>query len=428
MIWAFLGGVLGLTVMSGAVLGAALGLTGFAILEIFGGGVTRLGVQAVFNVLAEFTLTAIPLFILLGDVLVASGLASGIYKAMSPLFGRLRGGLLHTNIAVCTVFGAVSGSSMSVSAAVGSVAYPELSQRGYDRRLVVGSLAGGGTLGLLIPPSLSLLIYGALTDTSIGKLFLAGVLPGLMMAALFMVYIEITVRRQPSLAPQEPRMPWGETLRATMAVWPILVLILAVLGSLFAGIATPTESAAVGVAAAVLLGFTMGDLTWPKLAKTFLSSASTFAVIALVFMGAVILAQSISLMQLPQKMLETISGVGMSPLVLLVVIVFIYLLLGLIFDGLSMMVMTLPVVFPLMTGLGFDAIWLGVVITMMVEIGMLTPPVGMNLFVLVGITQGKVTLAEAAMGALPFWILLMVGVAILTVVPGIATWLPSVAL
>ena len=428
MIWAFLGGVLGLTVMSGAVLGAALGLTGFAILEIFGGGVTRLGVQAVFNVLAEFTLTAIPLFILLGDVLVASGLASGIYKAMSPLFGRLRGGLLHTNIAVCTVFGAVSGSSMSVSAAVGSVAYPELSQRGYDRRLVVGSLAGGGTLGLLIPPSLSLLIYGALTDTSIGKLFLAGVLPGLMMAALFMVYIEIMVRRQPSLAPQEPRMPWGETLRATMAVWPILVLILAVLGSLFAGIATPTESAAVGVAAAVLLGFTMGDLTWPKLAKTFLSSASTFAVIALVFMGAVILAQSISLMQLPQKMLETISGVGMSPLVLLVVIVFIYLLLGMIFDGLSMMVMTLPVVFPLMTGLGFDAIWLGVVITMMVEIGMLTPPVGMNLFVLVGITQGKVSLAEAAMGALPFWILLMVGVAILTVVPGIATWLPSVAL
>ena len=428
MIWAFLGGVLGLTVMSGAVLGAALGLTGFAILEIFGGGVTRLGVQAVFNVLAEFTLTAIPLFILLGDVLVASGLATGIYKAMSPLFGRLRGGLLHTNIAVCTVFGAVSGSSMSVSAAVGSVAYPELSQRGYDRRLVVGSLAGGGTLGLLIPPSLSLLIYGALTDTSIGKLFLAGVLPGLMMAALFMVYIEITVRRQPSLAPQEPRMPWGETLRATMAVWPILVLILAVLGSLFAGIATPTESAAVGVAAAVLLGFTMGDLTWPKLAKTFLSSASTFAVIALVFMGAVILAQSISLMQLPQKMLETISGVGMSPLVLLVVIVFIYLLLGMIFDGLSMMVMTLPVVFPLMTGLGFDAIWLGVVITMMVEIGMLTPPVGMNLFVLVGISQGKVTLAEAAMGALPFWILLMVGVALLTAVPGIATWLPSVAM
>ncbi|MEI6382650.1 MAG: TRAP transporter large permease subunit [Betaproteobacteria bacterium] len=428
MIWAFLSAVLGFTVLSGAVLGAALGLTGFAILEIFGGGATRLGVQAVFNVLAEFTLTAIPLFILLGDILVASGLAAGIYKAMSPLFGRLRGGLLHTNIAVCTVFGAVSGSSMSVSAAVGSVAYPELVQRGYDKRLVVGTLAGGGTLGLLIPPSLSLLIYGALTDTSIGKLFLAGVIPGLMMALLFMIYIEVKVYLQPQLAPREKVLPWSETIQATVAVWPILILILAVLGSLFAGIATPTESAAVGVAAAVILGFTMGDLNFKKLGKTFFSSATTFAVIAFVFMGAVILAQSISLMQLPQKMLEIISGVGMSPLVLLIVIVFIYLLLGMIFDGLSMMVMTLPVVFPLMTGLGYDPIWLGVVITMMVEIGMLTPPVGMNLFVLVGIAQGKVTLAEAASGALAFWVLLMLGVAILTAVPSIATWLPSVAL
>jgi len=428
MIWAFLSAVLGFTVLSGAVLGAALGLTGFAILEIFGGGATRLGVQAVFNVLAEFTLTAIPLFILLGDILVASGLAAGIYKAMSPLFGRLRGGLLHTNIAVCTVFGAVSGSSMSVSAAVGSVAYPELVQRGYDKRLVVGTLAGGGTLGLLIPPSLSLLIYGALTDTSIGKLFLAGVIPGLMMALLFMIYIEVKVYLQPQLAPREKVLPWSETIQATVAVWPILILILAVLGSLFAGIATPTESAAVGVAAAVIFGFTMGDLNFKKLGKTFFSSATTFAVIAFVFMGAVILAQSISLMQLPQKMLEIISGVGMSPLVLLIVIVFIYLLLGMIFDGLSMMVMTLPVVFPLMTGLGYDPIWLGVVITMMVEIGMLTPPVGMNPFVLVGIAQGKVTLAEAASGALAFWVLLMLGVAILTAVPSIATWLPSVAL
>ena len=295
-------------------------------------------------------------------------------------------------------------------------------------RSVVGTLAAGGTLGLLIPPSLSLLIYGALTDTSIGKLFLTGVLPGLMMALLFMIYIEFKTRREPSLVPREAAMAWGPTLRSALAVWPILVLILAVLGSLFAGIATPTESAAVGVAAAALMGFTQGDLTWRKLGQTFLSSARTFAVIALVFMGAVILAQSISLMQLPQKMLEVISGVGMSPLVLLVVIVFIYLLLGMVFDGLSMMVMTLPVVFPLMTGLGFDAIWLGVVITMMVEIGMLTPPVGMNLFVLVGIAQGKVSLAEAAMGALPFWILLMVGVALLTALPGIATWLPSVAL
>jgi tripartite ATP-independent transporter DctM subunit len=427
MIWTVLGGLLALNVLTGAVLGAALGLTGFAILHFFGGGATRLGAQAVFNVLGEFTLTAIPLFILLGDVLVASGLAGGVYKALSPLFARLRGGLLHTNIAVCTVFGAVSGSSMSVSAAVGAVAYPELSRRGYDRRLVVGTLAGGGTLGLLIPPSLSLLIYGALTDTSIGKLFLAGVLPGLMMALLFMLWIEFLARRRPGLVRREPVQPWGPTLRAALPVWPVLVLIVAVLGSLFAGIATPTESAAVGVAAAVVLGFTKGDLTWGRLARTFLNSARAFAVIAFVFLGAVVLAQSISLLQLPQKLLEAISAVGLSPLALLVVIVLVYLLLGMVFDGLSMMVMTLPVVFPLLTGLGYDAVWLGVVVTMMIEIGMLTPPVGMNLFVLVGMARGEVDLGSAARAALPFWLLLLLGLALLTLVPGIATWLPSVA-
>jgi tripartite ATP-independent transporter DctM subunit len=378
-------------------------------------------------VLGEFTLTSIPLFILLGDVLVASGLAGGIYKALSPLFARLRGGLLHTNIAVCTVFGAVSGSSMSVSAAVGSVAYPELIGRGYDKRMVVGSLAGGGTLGLLIPPSLSLLIYGALTDTSIGKLFLAGVVPGLMMALLFMVYIEIKARRHPGLVPAEAPLPWSQTLRATLAVWPILVLILAVLGSLFLGIATPTESAAVGVAAAALLGFTMGDLTLARLMQTFVNSARTFAVIAFVFLGAVILAQSISVLQLPQKLLEGISSVGLSPLLMLSAVVLIYLLLGMVFDGLSMMVMTLPVVFPLLTGLGYDAVWLGVVITIMIEVGMLTPPVGMNLFVLVGISKHQVNLAQASIGALPYWLLLMLGLVLLTAVPGIATWLPSLS-
>jgi len=428
LIWSSLGGLLSLTVLSGAMLGAALGLSGFAILHIFGGGATRLGVQAVFNVLGEFTLTAIPLFILLGDVLVASGLAGGVYRALSPLFARLAGGLLHTNIAVCTVFGAVSGSSMSVSAAVGSVAYPELTRRGYERVRVVGSLAGGGTLGLLIPPSLSLLIYGALTDTSIGKLFLAGVVPGLMMALLFMVYIEISVRRNRAAVPTEPRMPWRATLRAAGAVWPILLLIVAVLGSLFAGIATPTESAAVGVAAAVVLGFTIGDLTPRRLFETFISSARTFTIVAFVFLGAVILAQSISLLQLPQKLLAEIASAGLSPYLMLGVVVLIYLLLGMIFDGLSMMVMTLPVVFPLLTGLGFDPIWLGVVVTMMIEIGMLTPPVGMNLFVLVGLTGREVSLGEAAEGALPYWLLLLIGVLLITFVPGIATWLPALSL
>nr|WP_246602358.1 TRAP transporter large permease [Falsiroseomonas tokyonensis] len=415
------------TVLSGAVLGAALGLTGFAILHFFAGGSTRIGVQTVWNTLNEFTLTAIPLFILLGELLVASGLARGVYRALAPIFARLPGGLLHTNIAVCTVFGAVSGSSMSVAAAVGSVAYPELKSRGYDRAQTVGTLAAGGTLGLLIPPSLSLLIYGALTDTSIGRLFLAGLLPGLMMAALFMAWILVAALRNPAIAPAERRVALGEALRGLIGVLPLIGLIVAVLGSLFAGLATPTEAAGVGVAAALLLGFTMGELTWRGCLASLVGTVRTFAVIAMVFIGALVLAQAISLLGLPQQLLASVAEWGLSRWVLLLVVVAVYLLLGMFFDGLSMMIMTLPLVFPLLTGVGFDAVWLGVVVTLMIEVGMLTPPVGMNLFVLVGITGGEVKLGEAALAALPYWIALLVGVALLCLFPGIATWLPSVA-
>lgn len=423
--WTLFGG-LAASVLSGAVLGAALGLTGFAILWFHAEGALQIGVQAVWNMLTTYTLTAVPLFILLGDVLVASGLAAGVYRALAPVFARVPGGLLHTNIAVCTIFGAVSGSSMSVAAAVGSVAYPELKRRGYDRPSVVGSLAGGGTLGLLIPPSLSLLIYGALTDTSIGKLFVAGVVPGLMMACLFSAWIAWAARRNPAMAPERGEaMPLGAILRGTLQIWPLAVMIVAVLGSLFAGIATPTEAAAVGVAAVIVLGFTMGELTLAKLGGALMSTTRTFAVVGVVFLGAVVLAQAISLLGLPQQMLEFVVSMGLSKYAALLIVVVIYLILGCFFDGLSMMIMTLPIVFPLLTGLGFDPIWLGVVITVMIEIGMLTPPVGMNLFVLVGLTGGEVQLGPAARASVPYWLALLLGVLLMTIVPGIATWLPA---
>jgi tripartite ATP-independent transporter DctM subunit len=425
VIWGTLGLTLGATVLSGTVLGAALGLTGFVILHLYAGGATQSAVQAVWNTLNEFTLTAIPLFILLGEVLVASGLARGVYQAMAPLFSRLPGRLLHTNVAVCTVFGAVSGSSMAVAAAVGSVAYPELTRRGYDRGAVVGSLAGGGTLGLLIPPSLSLLIYGAQTDTSIGRLFLAGVLPGLMMAGLFMAWIVFAASRDPKLAPAGERLPLSRILRGLIHVLPLIILILSVLGSLFLGIATPTEAAAVGVAVAALLGFTIGDLTLGKCFEALVATARTFAVIGVVLIGALIFAQSLQMLALPQRLLESIVALGLSQYVVLLVVVAVYLVLGCFFDGLSMMIMTLPIVFPLLTGLGFDPVWLGVIVTIMIEVGMLTPPVGMNLFVLVGITNQDVSLGEAAKASTPYWLALLVGVLLLTLLPGIATWLPN---
>lgn len=418
----------GLTVLagSGLALGAALGLTGLLILKFIANGSTFVAVDAVWNVLNSFTLSAIPLFIMLGEIMLRSGLSDRIYSALSPVFKNVPGGLLHTNIAVCTLFGAVSGSSLSTAAAVGSVAYPEMAERGYDRRMVVGSLAGGGTLGLLIPPSLSLLIYGALTETSIGKLFLAGILPGLLFAILFMVYLYVRCRVQPSLAPrdEQPIRPI-QILLGVLSLWPFILLILTIMSSIAFGIATPTEAAAVGVIATIVLGFVWGTLSVTTLARSLYSATMLFASIAFVVMGATILAQAVSLLGVPQEILESVRAAELGPLTVLSAVVLIYLILGCFFDGLSLMIMTLPIVVPLMTGLGYDIIWLGVIITVMIEIGQVTPPVGLNLSVLVSVTKEEVSLGDAAMATVPYWLILLLGVAILTLLPQIALFLPT---
>ena len=428
----FFGGVLvgGLGVLagSGMALGAALGLTGLLILQFLANGATFVAVDAVWNVLNSFTLSAIPLFIMLGEIMLRSGVSQKIYASLSSVFQRVPGGLLHTNIAVCTLFGAVSGSSLSTAAAVGSVAYPEMTKLGYDRKMVVGSLAGGGTLGLLIPPSLSLLIYGALTETSIGRLFLAGILPGLLFAMMFMGYIYLRCRYQSGLAPDD-RSKGGVGLRVILLnilnLWPFALLILSIMGSIAFGIATPTEAAGIGVIATVFVGKFWGELTLKKLVESLYSAILLYASIAFVVIGATILAQAVSLLGVPQAILETVRAANLDSLTVLAAVVVIYLVLGCFFDGLSLMIMTLPIVVPLMVGLGYDAIWLGVIITVMIEIGQVTPPVGLNLSVLVSITKEKVSLGEAAVAAMPYWLILLLGVAILTVVPQIVLFLPS---
>ncbi len=419
----------GLTVLagSGLALGAALGLTGLIILQFVAGGATFVAVDAVWNVLNSFTLSAIPLFIMLGEIMLRSGLSDRIYTALAPVFKNVPGGLLHTNVAVCTLFGAVSGSSLSTAAAVGSVAYPEMRERGYEPRTVVGSLAGGGTLGLLIPPSLSLLIYGALTETSIGKLFLAGVLPGLLFASLFMVYIFFRCRMQPAIAPPDTQSikPMAIFI-GVISLWPFLLLILTIMCSIAFGIATPTEAAAIGVIATIALGWLWGTLDLKTLVQSVYAAILLYASIAFVVMGATILAQAVSLLGVPQEILETVRSAGFGPLTVLTAVVLIYLILGCFFDGLSLMIMTLPIVVPLMSGLGYDVIWLGVIITIMIEIGQVTPPVGLNLSVLVSVTKDEVSLGEAAMATIPYWLILLLGVAILTLMPQIALYLPSV--
>ncbi|MFK7893566.1 MAG: TRAP transporter large permease, partial [Granulosicoccus sp.] len=346
----------GLTLLagSGLALGAALGLTGLLILQFVANGATFVAVDAVWNVLNSFTLSAIPLFIMLGEIMLRSGISDRIYSALSPAFRGVSGGLLHTNVAVCTLFGAVSGSSLSTAAAVGSVAYPEMSERGYDRRMIVGSLAGGGTLGLLIPPSLSLLIYGALTESSIGKLFLAGVVPGLLFALLFMLYLFLRCRLNPALAPDnQPSIPLARVLLGLLGLWPFILLIATIMSSIAFGFATPTEAAAVGVAATVLLGFLWGTLTLRTLAQSLFAAILLYASIAFVVMGATILAQAVSLLGVPQEILEFVRAADLGPLMVLMIVVVIYLLLGCFFDGLSLMIMTLPIVVPLMSGLGY---------------------------------------------------------------------------
>lgn len=424
--WGVLVGGLVVFAGSGLALGAALGLTGLLILEFLANGATYVALDAVWNVLNSFTLSAIPLFIILGEIMLRSGVSQKIYTALTPLFQKVPGGLLHTNIAVCTLFGAVSGSSLSTAAAVGSVAYPEMTARGYDRRMVVASLAGGGTLGLLIPPSLSLLIYGALTETSIGKLFLAGVIPGLLFAIAFMTYILCRCALHPELAPREQRvLPIRALCKTLLSLWPFFGLIAAIMGSIAFGLATPTEAAGIGVIATIGVGYFWGTLTVKSLATSVFNATVLFASILFVVMGATILAQAVSLLGVPQGILEVVRAAQLGPLLVLALVVLIYLILGCFFDGLSLMIMTLPIVVPLMVGLGYDPIWLGVIITILIEIGQVTPPVGLNLSVLVSVTKEEVSLGEVASATIPYWLILLGGILVLAVLPQLALFLPT---
>ncbi|WP_162652989.1 TRAP transporter large permease subunit [Lentilitoribacter sp. Alg239-R112] len=424
--WLTLIGGLVATAGTGVALGAALGLTGLIILYFFSNGATSLAVDAIWGVFNSFTLSAVPMFILLGEVLLRSGISEKAYSAFSPLFRKIPGGLLHTNIAVCTLFGAVSGSSLSTAAAVGSVAYPEMSKRGYDKDTVVGSLAGGGTLGLLIPPSLSFLIFGALTETSIGRLFAAGIIPGFLVGGMFMLYLLIKSMRNPKIAPrdQTPVSFW-EAILGFRQIWPLLALIIAVIGSIVGGLATPTEAAGVGVVLAVIISSIWGELTWNKLIEAVYHSVLLFSSVGFLVLGATILAQSVSILGIPQQILATVADSGLGTYSVLLIVVLIYLILGCFFDGLSLMIMTLPVVFPLLTGLGFDPIWVGVLITIVIEIGQVTPPVGLNLSVLTALTNNEVSLGRVAIATTPYWIIHLIMILMLTVFPVLALFLPN---
>ncbi|NYT73795.1 TRAP transporter large permease [Halomonas sp. QX-2] len=426
MSWLLLSGALVLFLTSGAILGAALGLTGLLLLHFQANGATPLAINATWNMLTDFTLSAVPLFIFLGEILLASGVSKRVYNGLTPLFARVPGQLLHTNIAVCTLFGAVSGSSTSTAAAIGAVGYPELTKRGYKPSVVVGTLAAGGTLGLLIPPSLALIIYGATQNVSIGQLFIAGMLPGLLIAAAFSTWIMIRSKIGESVTPTfKEKVTFKHVITGLKEIWPLPVLIFFVLGTIYLGIATPTESAALGVVASIVLGLKWGDLTFKRLWQAFKHASIMFTAIGMILIGTVILSQAVSLLGIPRTAVETIGNFGLGPYGILLMIVIVYIVLGCFFDGISLLLMTLPITFPMITSLGFDPIWFGIIVTLLIEIGMITPPVGLNLFVLSSISKNEVNLTSAAKASFPYWLILLGAIGVFTLFPNIILWVTT---
>lgn len=405
------------------LLGLVLAASGLAVLQWHMAGNLSPIANALWNIFNSFTLTAVPMFILLGELLGVTGLARRIYAGLAPLFERLPGGLMQSNIGVCTAFSAISGSSTATSAVVGSIAYREMAQRGYSRAPVAASIAAGGTLGILIPPSVAMIVYASMTDTSVGNLFLAGIVPGLALAGLFMVYIAVAARLRP-IAPRSEVMPLAQALRNSAQAWPFLLLIFAILGTMFLGLATPTEAAALGVFAVIILAVVYREFTVRRLWAALKSTTLVFSALALIIAGAVILSQAVALTGMPRTLLAQVQSSGLSPLAALLLVYLLYLVMGSLFGPLEMMLITLPFTFPLITGLGYDPVWFGIVLVILIEVGLLTPPVGINLFVLLAITEGDLTLGEIAAAAVPYWFIMLAFLVVLTAVPAIALTLP----
>ncbi len=380
--------------------------------------------SVVWGVQNENILTAIPLFILLGELLLRSGIADRMYSALSIWLGRLPGGLLHTNIGCSALFAATSGSSVATAATIGTVALPALNERGYTKSQSLGSLAAGGTLGILIPPSVNLLIYGSLTNTSIGQLFVAGIIPGILLTLLFMAYIGVAnFNRKADI--QAVELPLKEKIRALGDLVPPLLIFFIVMGSIYFGIATPTESAAIGVVVALGLAWREGALSFEFLHRCFFHTARTTGMVLLIITGAFILNVTLALVGIAQTMTQWVAELGLSATGLLLVLILFYLLLGMFMDVLSMQVLTIPVAFPIITAVGIDPIWFGVFIVLMCELGLITPPVGMNLYVVQGVRQDGGPFSEVMWGALPYAALMLVFTGIMIAFPGLVLWLPQ---
>ncbi len=405
--------------------GAALGVLGLTLDPMFSSlPLTRALGEISWNTNNEFLLVAIPLFILLGEILLRAGLAEKMYQAMSLWLSWLPGGLMHANIGASTLFSATSGSSVATSATVGTVAIPQIKKYGYNQSLFLGSLAAGGTLGILIPPSINLVLYGVLTNSSVPKLYLAGIIPGFLLAGLFILTIMLACLFKPEWGGKKISASWGERCRSLWNLLPPLGIFFLVVGSIYAGLATPTEAAALGVFGALVLAACYRRLTLSMLREAVEGTMKSTAMIMLIVIAAAFLNFVMAATGLNNAITEFIGGLGLSPGWMLVVLVIFYLVLGCFMETLSMMITTIPIVAPVMIGLGYDPIWLGILIIILVEAALITPPVGMNLFVVQSLRKSG-SMNDVIIGALPFVGAMFVMLLLLALFPALAMWMPN---
>ena len=372
----------------------------------------------------EYVLVAIPLFIMLGEILLRAGIAERMYTAMVQWLSWLPGGTMHSNIGSCAIFAASSGSSVATAATVGTVAYPEVARRGYNEPLFLGTLAAGGTLGILIPPSINLIIYGLLTDTSVPQLYLAGFIPGFVLASLFMLTVLIAVLFKPEWGGSAVETSWDQRWASLPHLLPPLGIFVVVVGSIYAGFATPTEAASVGVCAALILAACFKSLNWTMLREAIEGTLRTTAMVMLIIFAALFLNFVLAAVGMTGKLLTLIEGLGVTPMQTLWVVIAFYIIVGCFMETLSMLITTTPLIAPILIGMGFDPVWLGILITILLETALITPPVGVNLYIVHGVRDHG-TMNDVIIGASPFVITMFVMIGILVLFPDIALFLPE---
>ncbi len=372
----------------------------------------------------SWPLAALPLFILMGEILLRSKLSEDMFSGLAPWLGRMPGRLLHVNILGCAIFAAVSGSSAATAATIGRMSVPELKRRGYPEKLILGTLAGSATLGLLIPPSIILIVYGVATEQSIARLFVAGILPGLVLVALFALYVAFVAWRNPAAIPEEStRYSLLEKLRASRRLIPVMLLIGGVIGSIYTGVASPTDAAALGVLLATLLAALSGNFGRKAFIEALMSATRTSAMIAFILLGAAFLSISMGFTGIPRNLAAWIATMQLSPYALLAALTLFFIILGCFLDGISVVVLTTSIILPMVEAAGIDPLWFGIYLVLVVEMSQITPPVGFNLFVIQGLTG--INILRVAMAALPFFFLLLLGALIITVFPALVTYLPN---